>query len=110
VHIGANNGGVDIHGKFVDLEWQQRERLHTGDNGDDETSQWARLRSDEVVARNRYFNVDPYMTNRVRLRVPDGHNDYINASPIKLLTTAKGEEKYFIATQVRPIAERAMQL
>jgi protein-tyrosine phosphatase len=39
------------------------------------------------------LNVEPYAQNRIKLRLPDGFNDYINASPIQL-----GERKY-IATQ-----------
>jgi protein-tyrosine phosphatase len=92
-----------LRAKFVDLEWQQRERLHEGMQSAQEAeniSKWARMKGDEVVERNRYMNVDPYSSNRVRLRVPQGHNDYINASPIKLPVTGGGPEKYFIATQV----------
>jgi hypothetical protein len=70
---------------------------------------------DDVAKRNRYMNVDPFVNNRIRLKVPEGHSDYINASPIKLeqsipdldqggdakiaLHTEK-ETKNFIATQV----------
>ena len=46
-----------------------------------------------MSTRNRYLNVEPYAQNRIKLRLPDGYNDYINASPIQL-----GERKY-IATQ-----------
>lgn len=40
----------------------------------------------------------------MRLKVPEGHSDYINASPIRLAISVNGEEggqqeKYFIATQ-----------
>lgn len=49
--------------------------------------------SDEVAARNRYLNVEPWAANRVKLRVADGASDYINASPISL-----GNRRY-IATQ-----------
>lgn len=45
------------------------------------------------MARNRYMNVEPYARNRVKLKVAEGVNDYINASPIQL-----GRRKY-IATQ-----------
>ena len=46
------------------------------------------------------MNVDPFVNNRVRLRVPEGHSDYINASPITLKQEATGKQKNFIATQV----------
>jgi protein tyrosine phosphatase len=102
---------VEIHVKFVDLEWAQRERFHKGEVVEDDgqaDSQWSRLNNAEVARRNRYVNVDPYAYNRVRLRVPEGHNDYINASPIRLgskenpteNSTETFPEKFFIATQV----------
>ena len=45
------------------------------------------------MARNRYLNVEPFANKRVKLRVAEGINDYINASPISL-----GKRRY-IATQ-----------
>lgn len=65
--------------------------------------QWARCVSDEVMGRNRYANVDPYANNRVKLQVPEGHGDYINASPIVLESTKSKTVTKFIATQVRSI-------
>lgn len=65
-------------------------------------SQWARLTGDDVMRRNRYANVEPFDGNRIRLKVPEGHSDYINASPIVLNSTRTGTPKNFIATQVRP--------
>lgn len=56
-------------------------------------SEWSRLSGDSIAARNRYLNVEPYASNRVKLKVAEGANDYINASPIRL-----GKRKY-IATQ-----------
>ena len=52
--------------------------------------------------RNRYANVDPYLNNRIRLKVPEGYSDYINASPIVLRSTKSDTVTNFIATQVRP--------
>lgn len=52
--------------------------------------------------RNRYANVDPYLNNRIRLKVPEGYSDYINASPIVLRNTKSDTVTNFIATQVRP--------
>lgn len=54
-----------------------------------------------MTLRNRYLNVDPFANNRVQLKVPDGEDDYINASPIVMRTTKSGVAKNFIATQVR---------
>jgi len=36
---------------------------------------------------DRYVNIQPWQNNRVRLRVPEGEVDYINASPIVLRPT-----------------------
>jgi hypothetical protein len=52
--------------------------------------------------RNRYANVDPYLNNRIRLKVPEGYSDYINASPIVLRNTKSDTVTNFIATQVCP--------
>lgn len=82
---------ADQHAKFVDLEWQQRNRLAAGLANPNET--YSRLTGDDVTARNRYLNVEPYAQNRIKLSVPSGLNDYINASPIVL-----GKRRY-IATQ-----------
>jgi protein-tyrosine phosphatase len=88
---------LDIHDKFIDLEWKQRDRLLHGvqnpSQDNSTSSQWSRLTGDAIVARNRYANVEPFAGNRIKLQVKDGVNDYINASPITL-----GDRNY-IATQ-----------
>ena len=88
---------LDIHTKFVDLEWQQRNRLlqgtQTAADASQTPSQWSRPSKDAMSDRNRYVNVEPYANNRIKLRVAEGVSDYINASPIKL-----GKRRY-IATQ-----------
>jgi protein tyrosine phosphatase len=115
--IRGLTGILEIHDKYIDLEWQQRNRLAQGlqSPATEASSQWTRVSGDDVAKRNRYMNVDPFVNNRIRLKVPEGHSDYINASPIKLeqsipdfdqagdskiaLHTEK-EAKHFIATQV----------
>lgn len=85
----------DLHSIFVELEWQQRNRLAAGLLPSDESSsKWARLQGEEVLKRNRYLNVEPFANNRIKLKVAEGLNDYINASPIVL-----GDRRY-ISTQV----------
>ncbi|KAI5361467.1 Putative tyrosine-specific protein phosphatase [Septoria linicola] len=88
---------AELHNKFVDLEWQQRNRLLQGTqhplNPNDPPSRFARLTDDAVKERNRYLNVEPFAQNRIKLRVAEGVSDYINASPIQL-----GKRRY-IATQ-----------
>jgi protein-tyrosine phosphatase len=88
----------DIQSKFIDLEWQQRNRLAQG-RQPDTVSQWALLSGDDIANRNRYANVEVFANNRVKLRVPEGHSDYINASPIKLQNTSSSRNNFFIATQ-----------
>jgi len=85
----------EIHVAFTELEWQQRERLAAGlqPSTNQQPSQWARLSGDEIIARNRYLNVEPFASNRIKLKVATGINDYINASPVVL-----GSRRY-IATQ-----------
>lgn len=88
---------VDLHNKFIDLEWQQRNRLLQGTqhplDPNDPLPQFARLNDDAVKERNRYLNVEPYAQNRIKLKVAEGVSDYINASPIRL-----GKRRY-ISTQ-----------
>jgi protein-tyrosine phosphatase len=38
---------------------------------------------------DRYVNIQPWQNNRVKLRVPEGEVDYINASPIVLHPTTR---------------------
>ena len=46
------------------------------------------------------MNVDPWANNRIRLKVPEGQDDYINASPISLIRSKDSSKKRYIATQV----------
>ncbi|KAF2869077.1 protein-tyrosine phosphatase-like protein [Massariosphaeria phaeospora] len=87
--------------RFIDLEWEQRKRLvQTAQTSDsDPPSQWARCSGEAVAVRNRYANVDPYQSNRVKLSVPEGQSDYINASPIVLESTKSKTILKYIATQ-----------
>ncbi|TKA75545.1 hypothetical protein B0A55_03537 [Friedmanniomyces simplex] len=99
LHLPAflNQSRAQRHAKFIDLEWQQRNRLLQGSqppiNPTDPPSPWSRLTGDNITARNRYLNVEPYAQNRIKLKVAEEANDYINASPIVL-----GKRRY-IATQ-----------
>ncbi|KAK3068320.1 tyrosine protein phosphatase 1 [Teratosphaeriaceae sp. CCFEE 6253] len=104
---------AELHAKFIDLEWQQRNRLLAGSQPPPDPaaqpSPWTRLSGEHITSKNRYANVEPFALNRVRLRgsgSSDGGDtgdagargagyggDYINASPIRL-----GARRY-IATQ-----------
>ena len=82
-----NQQRVQIQKRFQDLEWHQRFRLQHGYTHPD-TSPFRMDRSDAVVSRNRYGNIQPWDPSRVRLRMPIGGSDYINASPILLKSHA----------------------
>jgi protein-tyrosine phosphatase len=89
------------HDKWNDLEWAQLQRVRDAANAAhaDHPHPWARCNTDEHAPRNRYANVDPYQAHRVCLDVPDGHSDYINASPISLESTRNSTPLCYIATQ-----------
>ncbi|KAH8692692.1 protein-tyrosine phosphatase 2 [Talaromyces proteolyticus] len=85
--------------KFEDLEWLQRSRIAEGQMSKDPAHRWALDSDPEVKARNRYFNVQAWANSRIRLRVPQGECDFINASPIVLKDSQTGMETRYIATQ-----------
>lgn len=63
--------------------------------------QWARL--DSNPARDRYNNIHPWANNRVHLKVPEGYNDYINASPIALTPRSDVQDKDEASTKAQYI-------
>lgn len=73
----------DIAKLFQELEWRQRFRLQHALNNP-ESSPFRIERSPMVFSRNRYGNVQPWDQSRIRLKVPIGGSDYVNASPISL--------------------------
>ncbi|OAA64690.1 protein-tyrosine phosphatase 2 [Niveomyces insectorum RCEF 264] len=96
-------GYLQIEQRFQELMWLERSRmihnaLHTSFHGSSPTASSARApKSSDASntaaphhprALDRYMNIQPWDANRVRLRVPPGRVDYINASPIVLTTTA----------------------
>lgn len=76
-----------------------------------ETSPYRVDRSDVVVNRNRYGNVQPWDASRIKLKKPIAGSDYVNASPIILKSrnptesaslsseTPSGRTTKYIATQ-----------
>lgn len=64
-----------------------------------ESGKWNLIRTAEAISRNRYSNILPWAENRIRLDIPEGKCDYINASPI-LLDHGRQGKKLYIATQV----------
>ncbi|EED19935.1 protein-tyrosine phosphatase 2 [Talaromyces stipitatus ATCC 10500] len=90
---------TEIRKKFEDLEWLQRSRIAEGAMSKDPSHRWALETSPEVKARNRYQNVQAWANSRIRLKVPEGQCDFINASPIILKDSRTGDETRYIATQ-----------
>ena len=78
-----NQDRLEIHKHFQELEWQQRFRIQHGHSNPD-SSPFRLDKSEVVVDRNRYGNVQPWESSRIRLNTPIGGSDYINASPISL--------------------------
>lgn len=71
--------------KYNELNRLENERLSSSKQGNSD-SEWARLDPDPVL--DRYNNIHPWANNRIKLQVPEGVNDYINASPVTLVSTS----------------------
>ncbi|TLS23880.1 hypothetical protein PpBr36_08228 [Pyricularia pennisetigena] len=91
----------EIEQRFQDLTWLERNRLQLSMQNPAPSYQWARVPASTTVKKlDRYVNVQPWHNNRVRLQVPPGKVDYINASPIVLSTRAGDEHpSRYIAMQ-----------
>ncbi|KIH89027.1 protein-tyrosine phosphatase 2 [Sporothrix brasiliensis 5110] len=76
----------EIEHKYQDLVWMERDRLQNSTTAP--TGRWTRVSGPHLRLLDRYMNVQPWEKNRVKLKVPPGQIDYINASPIVLTTTA----------------------
>ncbi|KAK4098695.1 phosphatases II [Parathielavia hyrcaniae] len=74
----------EIENKFSELVWRERNRLMQSVTNPSPDFRWARVTGPHLKALDRYLNVQPWHNNRIKLQVPDGHVDYINASPIVL--------------------------
>lgn len=75
---------TEIEAKFIDLTWAERMRVQDSFSNPSPTYQFARIDSIDVKRLDRYANIQPWANNRVKLQVPEGQQDYINASPIVL--------------------------
>lgn len=71
--------------KYDELVRLENERLAASKDAP-EDGEWARLNPDPVL--DRYNNIHPWANNRIKLQVPEGVNDYINASPVTLTSTS----------------------
>ncbi|GAB1317542.1 Tyrosine-protein phosphatase 2 [Madurella fahalii] len=72
----------DIMNRFSELVWRERNRLMQSVTNPSPDFRWARVTGPHLKTLDRYMNVQPWHNNRIKLQVPEGHVDYINASPI----------------------------
>ncbi len=80
---------VEISTKFTEIVRQETSRVSRSRSNTRPEFRWARVSPPYPRALDRYVNIQPWNNNRVKLRVPAGHVDYINASPIVLYPSAK---------------------
>ena len=80
--------GIDIDAKFDDINWDERMRIAKGQpNHPNFEWSWGSHKHPELEKpplQDRYTNIKPWNHNRVKLNVPDGYLDYVNASSIVL--------------------------
>ncbi|KAL7619839.1 hypothetical protein AAE478_010384 [Parahypoxylon ruwenzoriense] len=74
----------DIDARFVELNWQERFRISEFYQNPSPHFRFAPVTSPEARHRDRYANIQPWANNRIKLQVPVGELNYINASPIVL--------------------------
>jgi protein-tyrosine phosphatase len=82
---------IEIDAKHTECNWDERIRASSGQSGPhpegSEAWKWGTFKQtniDEKGLMDRYANIKPWNHNRVRLRVPPGQLDYVNASAIEL--------------------------
>ncbi|KAJ8133357.1 hypothetical protein O1611_g266 [Lasiodiplodia mahajangana] len=76
------SSSTDIEAKFQELIWLERMRSQQFLQNPAPDFRFARALSPETKILDRYANIQPWSNNRIRLPVPEGKLDYINASPI----------------------------
>ncbi|KAL2186239.1 phosphatases II [Thermothelomyces heterothallicus CBS 203.75] len=74
----------EIENRFSELVWRERNRLMLSVTNPSPDFRWARVTGPHLKTLDRYLNIQPWHNNRIKLRVPEGHVDYVNASPIVL--------------------------
>ncbi|KAL9948740.1 hypothetical protein D7B24_008053 [Verticillium nonalfalfae] len=105
-----------IHSKFQDLTWTERNRLHNAmaqeaATNPDSTYRYAVHKQVDMRrgVMDRYCNIKPYNRNRVRLRVPEGTLDYVNASAVVLPSPRRSLASPAPAPAPAPLRYIAMQ-
>jgi len=82
----------EIHEKYTALTILENARVTSLDD-----DKWARLDPDPVL--DRYTNIHPWANNRIHLHVPEGVNDYINATHVSLVSSSEKRIKFKASVQ-----------
>ncbi|KAH8757886.1 protein-tyrosine phosphatase-like protein [Diaporthe sp. PMI_573] len=77
----------EVVATFHEIVWMERNRTMQSITHHSADVKWAQVTGDHLKKLDRYINIQPWENNRVRLRVPPGKVDYVNASPITLTFT-----------------------
>ncbi|KAH6615619.1 protein-tyrosine phosphatase-like protein [Chaetomium sp. MPI-SDFR-AT-0129] len=77
-------GIEEMDRRFTELVWRERMRLRQSAANSSPDFRWAPVTGPHLKVLDRYLNIQPWNNNRIKLRVPEGHVDYVNASPIVL--------------------------
>ncbi|KAJ3472270.1 hypothetical protein NLG97_g11133 [Lecanicillium saksenae] len=84
-NLGKTNNRAELMNRFQDIQFEEADRIQQAGRPTDEASKWAFNHSGSSSSKSpmdRYSNIRPWNHNRVKLNVPDGAPDYVNASPI----------------------------
>lgn len=85
--MGRINKQAELANRFQDILFEEAERVQQAERPPNETTKWAFTHGTGSAGKtgmDRYFNIKPWSHNRVKLNVPDGTHDYVNASPISV--------------------------
>ncbi|CAI4220023.1 unnamed protein product [Parascedosporium putredinis] len=90
-----SRAGSNLTNKFQEITWNERKRLAFGgcvlENADSPRSSPSSQPDLRRIGMDRYYNIKPWSHNRVKLLVPEGALDYVNASPIVLKSPSDSE-------------------
>jgi protein-tyrosine phosphatase len=90
---------TEIQTKFHELVWEERGRHLKAMQDGSPSHPFHKVDSPHTKVRDRYANIHPWAGNRIKLVVPQGKNDYINASPVKLTSRKDLTHRAFITMQ-----------
>ena len=75
---------LDMTLRFKSILLAEQRRMQESQQNTSPSSRFARTLPPATKTLDRYVNIYPWVNNRVKLQVPEGKLDYINASPIVL--------------------------